>query len=249
MARYKIILAYDGTEFSGSQRQAEARTVQGVLETALRKVGWRDPSIMLAGRTDSGVHASGQVAAFDLSWKHSADDLRHALNAVLPDDAAVRNVSEIGADFHPRFDATWRSYSYKILCDSTRHPLKERFVWRVWPEPALDKLQRAADELVGIHDFAAFGRPTSPEGSTVREVSQAIWHVEDGDYCRLTFEVKGNAFLYHMVRRMVNVQIAVGQGKLDPMVIAEALSRPESYPMFQGLAPPQGLILSNVLYE
>ena len=105
MARYKLILAYDGTAFAGSQRQAKHRTVQGELEKALRKLGWSARSVTLAGRTDTGVHASGQVAAFDLEWNHGLEHLRDALNANLPFDIAVKNVEVADAKFHPRFDA------------------------------------------------------------------------------------------------------------------------------------------------
>src|SRR5690242_17360280 len=105
MARYKLILAYDGTDFAGSQRQAGARTMQGELEKALHQLGWGGPSVTLAGRTDTGVHASGQVAACDLEWRHGPQKLRQALNAQLPADLAVREAAVADAKFHPRFDA------------------------------------------------------------------------------------------------------------------------------------------------
>ena len=245
MARYKVILAYDGTEFFGSQRQAEARTVQRVFEAGLRKLGWQDTSILLAGRTDSGVHASGQVAAFDLSWHHPPDALLRALNAALPKDVAVRLLTPCADDFHPRFDALNRSYRYEIDCDPPRDPLRERYTWQVWPVPDFDLLQAAASELIGTFDFVAFGGPTRPEGSTIREVQQARWHQQGK---RLTFEVTANAFLYHMVRRMVFVQVSIGQGKLEAGIISRVLSQPQSQPKFQGLAPPQGLALVAVSY-
>ena len=246
MARYKIILAYDGTAFFGSQRQAETRTVQGVVEYALHKLCWQDQSILLAGRTDTGVHASGQVAAVDLSWNHPPDDLLRALNSLLPADVAARSVEPVAVDFHPRFGALSRSYRYEIICDPHRDPLKERYVWRVWPAPDFDRLQAAAGDLIGTHDFATFGAPPRSGGSTIRKVEAAHWS-QTGH--RLTFEVTANAFLYHMVRRMVLVQVSVGQGKLEAGVISRALEHPESQPMmFQGLAPSQGLTLVEVAY-
>jgi tRNA pseudouridine38-40 synthase len=152
MAHYKIILAYDGTHFRGSQRQADGiRTVQGVVEDALRKLGWMESSTLFAGRTDAGVHASGQVFTFTLSWRHSLDDLRNALNALLPKDASARQVSEVSDDFHPRYNALARSYRYRIICDPVRNPLKEQFVWRVWPAPDLGRLQAASQIFLGIH--------------------------------------------------------------------------------------------------
>jgi tRNA pseudouridine38-40 synthase len=245
MARYKVVLAYDGSEFFGSQRQAEARTVQSVFEIGLQKLGWQGQSILLAGRTDSGVHASGQVVAFDLPWKHPPDALLRALNAVLPKDIAAREVTECLDDFHPRFGALSRRYRYEIRCDPVRDPLKERYTWRVWPAPDFDLLLAAAGELIGIHDFAPFGSATSPDGSTIREVQQALWKQQGP---RLTFEVTANAFLYHMVRRMVFVQVSVGQGKLEAGIISRVLQAPHSYPIFQGLAPSQGLSLVEVNY-
>ncbi len=118
MARYQIILAYDGTGFFGSQRQGRTRTVQSELENALGKIGWTGKSILLAGRTDTGVHASGQVAAFDLDWGHGLDDLHKALNASLPFDMAVRRVDLAPASFHPRFH-----YSSRCPPASSPHPL------------------------------------------------------------------------------------------------------------------------------
>ena len=245
MARYKVILAYDGTRFFGSQRQAEVRTVQSELETALRKLGWDDRSIALAGRTDAGVHAAGQVAAFDLAWNHPSQALLRALNALLPDDLAVRSVAVCAEDFHPRFDALDRGYRYEIFCDVARDPLRERYAWRVWPAPDFDLLQAGARQLVGRYDFAPFGRPTRPDGSTVREILRASWTVQNE---RLTFEVKANAFLYHMVRRMVFVLVSLGQGNLEPDSISRALQVSKNREMFQGLAPSRGLTLVNVRY-
>ena len=120
MARYKLILAYDGTSFQGSQRQVNRRTVQGELEKALRKLGWAGKSVILAGRTDTGVHATGQVAAFDMEWTHSDEQLLKALNATLPADLAIKNLCEAKANFHPRFDATAREYRYRLFCEPIR---------------------------------------------------------------------------------------------------------------------------------
>ena len=133
MARYKLILAYDGTAFAGSQRQAKRRTVQGELEKALRVLGWTGRSVVLAGRTDTGVHASGQVASFDLEWKHGVDSLLRALNAGLPADMAASRMEIAGAEFNPRFDATLRIYRYRLFSGQVRDPLRERMAWRVWP--------------------------------------------------------------------------------------------------------------------
>lgn len=247
MARYQVILAYDGTRFAGFQRQAQARTVQGVMEAALRKLGWTGASILAAGRTDAGVHACGQVVAFDLDWTHPPEALGRALNAHLPADVAVRAVREAAADFHPRYQARARQYCYYLFSDPWPHPTRERYAWRVWPQPSAELLQRSAAVLVGRHDFAAFGRPMKPGASTVRTVRRAEWLPQaDG----LGFRIVADAFLYHMVRRLVYVQVAVAQGRLELDAVRRALHEGTPLPpQGQGLAPAKGLFLSAVCYE
>ena len=121
----KLLLAYDGTHFFGFQRQGQARTVQLEVEAALRQLDWQGRTILSAGRTDSGVHASGQVIAFDLEWAHGPEELGRAMNANLPEDVAVKAVEVAAADFHPRFDATARCYRYQVLFAPQRDPLRE----------------------------------------------------------------------------------------------------------------------------
>ena len=242
MARYQVILTYDGTDFVGSQRQANSRTVQGELEKVLRKLGWSGRTVLLAGRTDTGVHAEGQVAAFDLDWGHSLDDLHHALNAGLPADMAVREVKIAPEKFHPRFDATSRRYRYRLFCANVRDPLRERYAWRVWPPVA--NLTSLAQVWLGMHNFATFGSPPRPGGGTARTVTFAAWQNHGDEW---TFEIQADAFLYRMVRRLVFVQVAVGQGKLLAEALVRALeSRTE---ILAGLAPAHGLTLVEVRYD
>jgi tRNA pseudouridine38-40 synthase len=251
LVRYQVILAYDGTDFYGFQRQAsgrKGRTVQGALEAALHQIGWQGRSILAAGRTDSGVHASGQVVAFDLEWAHSPEALQAALNANLPEDVAVRAVRIAIEDFHPRYDALARCYRYRIFCQAGRDPLRERYAWRVWPAVELAGLQQAASTLVGRHDFGAFGTPPRAGGATVRNVTRAGWFQEQAE---LVFEIVADAFLYRMVRRLVSFQVAIGQGVLEAGTLRQCLeaaakSTPPS--LVQWLAPPQGLILVEVFY-
>ncbi|GAB4485173.1 MAG: tRNA pseudouridine(38-40) synthase TruA [Anaerolineales bacterium] len=246
MARYQIIFAYDGTELSGSQRQANLPTAQSELESALRRLGWQGESILLAGRTDSGVHAAGQVAACDLNWNHTPDELLRALNSQLPPEMAVSLVRQVRPDFHPRFDAISRCYRYSLFCQPQRDPLRERFAWRVWPAPSDELLFSAAPLLVGSHDFAAFGTPPRPAGSTQRNVLQAVWRKTDP--VSWQFEVSANAFLYRMVRRMVFLQVSVAQEKLSLENFSSAINRPGSVPVPAGLAPAHGLTLLEVNY-
>ena len=261
MARYQLTLAYDGTDFFGSQRQASLktgtrkRTVQGELEKALCTLGWTGRSVLMAGRTDTGVHATGQVAAFDLDWSHADEDLVRALNAALPADMAIHQARMVHAKFHPRFDAIARRYRYRLFCQPLREPLRERFAWRVWPAIRGDVLANTAQVFLGTHDFSAFGSPTTPRGGTVRTVTKAEWSQseEDGTWC---FEVQADAFLYRMVRKLVFVQVAVAQGKVSAEAVARSFAKPSAAgtrsetpsAVPAGLAPAQGLTLVEVAY-
>jgi tRNA pseudouridine38-40 synthase len=244
MARYQVILAYDGTDFQGFQRQKQARTVHGTVEEALQGLGWSGQKLLAAGRTDTGVHAEGQSIAFDLDWHHSPQELLHALNAGLPPDAAARAVRVAPDGFHPRYSAKARCYRYRLFCDAVRNPLLERFAWRVWPPVSYQRLVETAACLPGMHDFSAFGTPLRQGGSTVRTVFEAGWQEQDGGY---VFDITGNAFLYRMVRRLVAYQVEWSQGKAGLAPVHSYLDRPASQPL-QGLAPPQGLTLVEVVY-
>lgn len=250
MARYQLTLAYDGTDFFGSQRQANRRTAQGELEKALSKLGWTGRSILMSGRTDTGVHATGQVASCDLDWSHSDEELLRALNAMLPKDMAVQKVCMTNADFHPRFDATSRCYRYRVFYQPVRDPIRERFAWRIGSEINSELLADAARLFLGTHDFAAFGSPTTPKGTTVRTVMNASWTRAEKDEWH--FEVRADAFLYRMVRRLVFVQVAVVQGKVLAEEIANALAKPlpagTRSEIPAGLAPAHGLMLVEVTY-
>ena len=244
MARYQVILAYDGTGFTGSQRQTNSRTVQGELERALRNLGWSGKSVLMAGRTDTGVHATGQVAAFDLEWTHSAEKLLWALNADLPSDLVVKNLFPASADFHPRFDAASREYRYRVFFEPIRDPLREKYLWRTWPGVDGDVLKRNASIFLGKHDFAAMGSRTTPKGTTVHTVTKAEWKkMPDGEW---QFEVRADAFLYRMVRRLVFVQVSVAQGKCSVEKVQHALSKQGV--LLAGLAPAHGLTLVEVTY-
>jgi tRNA pseudouridine38-40 synthase len=219
-------------------------SVQGEVEAALSQLGWQGHAILAAGRTDTGVHASGQVIAFDLQWNHPTEDLQDALNACLPADIAVRGVALARPDFHPRYQATARRYAYRLYCQPDRDPLQERYAWRVWPEVQLEAMQAAASLFLGQHDFAAFGSPLRVGGSTIRTVTEASWRSEAG---QAIFSVSANAFLYHMVRRMVFALVQVGQGRLGASDIEVALERPDPSQVL-GLAPAHGLTLLQVIY-
>lgn len=246
MERYQIILAYDGTDFLGFQRQGEkSRTVQLVVEDSLRTLGWGGESILSAGRTDTGVHASGQVIAVDLDWRHSTQTLAQALNARLPQDVAVRAVEAVSADFHPRFHAHRRTYQYQIVIDRFPHPLRDRYVWRLEHEFDEELLHQAARHLIGSYDCAAFGSAPRQGGSTVRTIYAAEWSKPaPGSY---SFTITANAFLYHMVRRVVFLQVSVARRRIDWETFQQGIALQLSMP--GGLAPAKGLSLTNVDYE
>lgn len=249
MARYQVILAYDGTQFVGFQRQASKkgqaqRTVQGLVEDVLRRLGWQGSSILAAGRTDTGVHAAGQVIAFDLVWQHAPQALLAALNAGLPADVAAHSVQPVPPDFHPRYDAAARRYTYRVYCQEARNPLLDRYAWRVWPAVEMERLQALAGRLPGTHDFSAFGTPPRAGGSTVRSVLEAKWQVA-GE--ALVFEIKANAFLYHMVRRLVYSQVAAAQSYPQAFDLLSELAS-DKQAVLRGLAPAHGLVLAEVIY-
>ena len=243
LAHYKVILSYNGLDFAGFQRQKEVRTVQGEFEACLRELDWQGGSILAAGRTDAGVHASGQVVSFWLDWRHSPEDLRSALNYYLPRDMAVQAVTIESQDFHPRFDAKKRCYVYNFFCQQIRDPIREAYAWRVWPGIDLDKMKSASSLLIGSHDFKAFGSPTSENGITFREVFSINWHQQRDEY---QFEICGNAFLYHMVRRIIFLLVKIGQGEASEDLIQTCLATGKM--PITGLAPAYGLVLKEVSY-
>lgn len=249
MARYQLTLAYDGTGFFGSQRQAKKRTVQGELENALRKLGWSGRTILLSGRTDTGVHATGQVAGCDLDWTHPNEDLARALNSALAKDMAVCGVNIARDEFHPRFDAISRTYRYRLFFQSMRNPLRERFAWRVFPNIDVEVMKKAAKAFLGTHDFSAFGSPITPKGTTRRTIMKSVWMQTADDEWQ--YEVQADAFLYRMVRRLVIVQVAAAQGKVSAEAIIEAVKQARAVKrsaLPSGLAPAHGLTLVNVEY-
>lgn len=246
MAPYQVTIAYDGTEFCGFQRQIADRTVQGEIESALSRLGWNERSILSAGRTDSGVHASGQVISFNLEWKHSQQQLLDALNDILPDDISVRELSLAPKDFHPRYDATARRYRYQLYFSPLRDALKERFFWRIWPELDLDVLKSASRLFLGKHDFRGYGKPPSERSTSLRTINALDWEFsEDGRQAAMKIEAQ--AFLYHMVRRIVFVLVRTAQGRISLSAVKDSIEEQMELPA--GIAPAKGLILEEINYQ
>ncbi|MCP4538588.1 MAG: tRNA pseudouridine(38-40) synthase TruA [Chloroflexi bacterium] len=242
--RVRVIVAYDGTDYGGLQRQVNAPTIQGALEAALAQITQETITVLAAGRTDAGVHAVGQVVAFDTTWRHGVEDLQRALNAVLPADIAVRNVEKAEPDFHPRYDARSRHYRYTLYNASVRCPLEQRYSLHITALLDVGAMHRAAQLLVGEHDFAAFGRPHKQGGPTVRRMLMTEW---GGQVPRLTFDIEANAFLYRMVRSIVGTLLLVGKGAMRVEEFAAVLAS-RNRDQAGTTAPPHGLCLMKVKY-
>ena len=245
MPTYAALIAYDGTEYHGFQRQVESQpTVQSTIEDSLSRLARQPVTLLGSGRTDSGVHAVGQVISFSLAWRHSSEDLHRALNANLPEDIAILQLKQVSSSFHPRFDAQRRAYEYTIYDGSIRHPLKRQFSWHVNRKLDEAKMNQAAKYLLGVHNFATFGQP--PQGSNfVRELFMAEWTRSD---CDLTFRIEANAFLYRMVRSIVGSLKLVGEGTWSTEEFVEAFKAQNRHECGT-VAPPQGLCLVSVTYK
>jgi tRNA pseudouridine38-40 synthase len=272
MPSFKITLAYDGTDFVGWQRQAAGVSIQGLLEDALRELDGRDVPVTGAGRTDAGVHALGQVAAFSIERALTIDAVVRALNARLPGAVRVLSAEETPASFHPRFDARAKSYRYRICNGDVLSPFERRYAWHV--PGALDAaaMQAAAQMLEGVHDFAAFQSTGSDVRTTEREIfssqiadcrlqidwgiasrgSVAIGRSLESAICNrqsaiIAYEITGSGFLRHMVRAIVGSIVEVGRGRHPPEWMAAVLAsrdRGRAGPT----APAGGLFLVSVTY-
>lgn len=241
--RLRAIVAYDGTNYRGFQRQAGGPTVQEVLETALTQVTKVKTTIVAAGRTDTGVHAEGQVIAFNTGWRHPLGALLRGMNAALPPDVAVREIDEVAADFHPRYDAQSRHYRYTVYNHPVRLPLVRWTSLHVSGRLDVAAMQEAASLLVGQHDLAAFGRP--PKGdNTVRDVLRCEW---SGAPPWLYLDIEATAFLYRMVRNLVGTMLQVGLGRMTVDVFGQVLASRDRAQVGPA-AKPWGLCLVEVKY-
>jgi tRNA pseudouridine38-40 synthase len=249
MPTFKITLAYDGTDFVGWQRQAAGVSIQGLLEDALRELDERDVTVMGAGRTDAGVHALGQVAAFAIERPLAAGAVVRALNARLPHAVRVLSAEEAPASFRARADARSKTYRYRIWNGDVVSPFERRFVWHVPGALDVDAMRAAARTLVGRHDFAALQTAGSDVRTTEREIlsSEIQSALHDPQSPLLTYEVCGTGFLRHMVRAIAGSLVEVGRGHRPPAWMADVLAsrdRGQAGPT----APARGLFLVNVAY-
>lgn len=242
--RYKATIAYDGTDFLGFQIQAGGRTVQSELQRALTKIAKHPVKIIGAGRTDTGVHATGQVIAFNLNWNHSPQKLQKAFNANLPSDIIIGDLTTVNSTFHPRFSARSRQYTYTILNQPLSNVLRQRYATHIARPLNVDLMQQAGQSLIGTHNFASFGRP--PQGSnTVRTIIDLSWQVQKTE---LIFSITANAFLYRMVRNIVGTLLQVGMGVISVDSVKHILLA-QDRARAGAPAAPNGLCLVNVSYD
>ncbi len=247
MRRIRITLAYDGTDYHGWQVQPGLLTIQGVLETALEEIEGRPVDVEGSGRTDAGVHALAQVAAFSLANPIPPYNLKKALNRLLPGEIRVLTVEEAAADFHPRFQALAKTYEYRIWRAEILPPFERRYLYH-FPYPMSDeRFIEAAPVFAGEHDFSAFAASDEKDalgGSKVRTVFESrAWR--EGD--KLLYQVRGSGFLKHMVRNIAGTLIEAGKGNLTVDDV-RALLRRDAAVKAGPSVPARGLFLVGVEY-
>ena len=244
----QLVLHYDGTGFAGWQRQPDKRTIQGVLEECLERLCNTPVRVTGAGRTDAGVHARGQAAGAQVPTKWTAEALHRALNAVLPPDIWVANAFEMKADFHPRFSALSRAYTYQIgTTPASRSPFRNRFEWIVDRDIDLDMLASLSEKIRDEHSFRAFAvKGTAPENDNhICAVTRSGWSTDNAG--RLLFQIEANRFLHHMVRFLVGTMVEVAIGK-RPESDFDALLQASDNREVSAPAPANGLFLEKVTY-
>lgn len=245
MKRIKLTIAYDGTNYCGWQVQPNGITLEEVVNKALKKLTGEDIQVIGASRTDSGVHALGNVAVFDTHTTIPPERISYALNQRLPEDIVIVKSEEVAEDFHPRYCDCSKTYEYHIL--NTRIPIPTKRLTNYFVSYDLDveKMRKAAGYLIGEHDFVSFCNVRTDVEDTVRTVTE-LEILKDGE--EITIRISGNGFLYNMVRIIVGTLIRVGRGFYEPEKVKEILEAKDR--KAAGVtAPPHGLILAEIRYE
>ncbi len=244
MRNVRLLVSYDGSRFYGWQRQDGFDSVQQSIEEAVLAATGTRATVNGAGRTDTGVHALGQVASLHVDTRLDDDRLRHALNAYLPQGVVVREAETCHDEFHARFSAKSKRYAYQVVTTRFAPPFGRANVhWISWPLD-VPRMRRASRALIGTHDFAAFGNTGSPRRTSVRTVEHLRFVLRRE---RFFFVIQGTGFLYNMVRTIAGTLIDVGRGKLDEGACARAIAsrdREDAGPT----APASGLYLVSVQY-
>lgn len=244
MRRIKLIVAYDGTEYSGWQIQPEAPTIEMCLDKAIHELTGENVHVTGASRTDAGVHAYGNVAVFDTESTIPGDRFTFALNRFLPDTIVIQDSWEVSVDFHPRHCNTRKTYEYRILNTAVPLPQKRNFTWHVAGSIDIEKMKEAAAYIVGEHDFKSFCCVRTQAESTVRTI-YSLEVLQEGS--EIIIRIKGNGFLYNMVRIITGTLIQVGKGRFSPEYVKQMLEAKDRTVAGQ-TAPPQGLTLVGIEY-
>ena len=245
---FKLTIAYDGTNYAGWQRQLGVDTIQARLEAAVAEIEGNHVTVHGAGRTDSGVHALGQVASFQIDHGITTSALRRALNAKLPEDIRVREVETVSGLFHARFNARCKSYRYRINRATIPNPMENRFAWHIGDALDLAVMRRAAVALIGRHDFKSFQTATSGAElkTTVRTVFAIEIHLKPEQI--VTIDVVGDGFLRYMVRTIVGTLVEVGLGRREANDMPDVLLA-KSRDLAGPTAPALGLCLVSVVFS
>jgi tRNA pseudouridine38-40 synthase len=241
----KLTVAYDGTGFVGWQRQETGPSVQGCIEDALSAIDGAPVTLHGAGRTDSGVHAIGQVASARVVTPLEDDRLERALNAHLPDTIRITGVATMPDAFHARFSAISKTYEYRIWNGRTLPPFVRHYAWHRIGRLDVALMQQAAAVIPGTHDFAGFRSARSVNHSTIREITAAAWRRGDGEM--LVFEIAGKGFLRYMVRSLVGTLVEIGRRQRPVEDLARLLAEPDRSAAGR-TAPARGLFLMKVEY-
>lgn len=245
--RYLITIAYDGTLFSGYQKQPRERTVQGELEKALKEInGGKKVTAHASGRTDAKVHAMAQKVHFDLDTKITVDKLEKALNSLLSEDIYVKKAEEVNDDFHARFSAIGKEYIY-ILNMGEYNPLERNYVYQHNKKLDVVEMERAMKYLEGTHNFKSFTKADEEKEDYVRTISQTNLIRDTKDVNKITLVFVGTGFLRYMVRNIVGTLIEVGEGKRRSEEVIDIL-RKEDRKVAGKTANAEGLYLKNVFY-
>ncbi len=242
MRNIKLLIEYDGTNFAGWQIQPNGRSVQGEIKKALREIIGEDVNLIGASRTDAGVHARGQVANFKCENKIPTQNLKKALNSILPDDIVIHSVDEVNLNFHARYKAKEKTYRYFIT--QNKIAIGRNYFWFVKYELDLEKLQKCAELIIGEHDFEIFSKKGTSVKNYICNVKMATWERENE---KLIFSITANRFLYGMVRGLVGAMIDVARGRFEVEIFRKMLV--EKLKEVEVMhAPACGLVLEEVRY-
>ncbi len=246
LQNFKLIIEYDGTGYHGWQRQSNTCTIQGTIEDALKTMTEQPVTLIGSGRTDAGVHATGQVASFCLETRLTSDVFAKGLNSLLPPDIVIKDCAAVDETFHARYDAWSKVYDYRILNRPTPAALFRQYAWHIRKPLDLDAMRTAILCLKGEHDFSAFEGAGSPRSHAVRTAIDVSLTGKDAD-CYVVFSIEADGFLRHMARNIVGTLVDVGLGKISAEAFENILISKDRKQA--GItAPAHGLFLREVKY-